>query len=555
MIKKIFFTFYILIFCASFQNVARAQAQDPLNAPLPQAPFSPGVPGGLQNPAGLPRTTMPPVSSRPQPPGPGNTNIVEKPAKGDERPNGKRIRRHLNLVVGITHDEELRIPDVPLTILGRTQMISLSRIEGTDYFRIFPVSEGNGIVTLLNKKTGQVLVELRFVIRDDSVERMMREVQAMLSDIEGIEFKIVNGVILLDGYVLIPRDLMRIGQVLTMWPPDKVKSLVTLSPIARKKIVEFISNDVNNPEVKISALGDYIKLEGQVNNLAEKERIMRIVSLYMPDVVVEKAPDPNGMITIRGRKNDGRIEDLIVDLITIKTSEEKVEPPPKMIQVVAHFVKFSDSYLRSFNFSFAPVFSARAGTNQQPPTTTIDSTIQLLNNLLPKLNWAKTHGYAKILDTASILVQDRVPGSIDRNVASTVLVAGQNGALQADPSQQARVALSVTPSIKSERSGLVELRNLNVTVSSPAQSEATTTAVNTTISVRDRQSAAFGGILKKDSDTNFGNPLKPDAIITLEASKSYARKNSQFVVFVTPIIKSSASAGVEQVKKKFRLRD
>ena len=30
---------------------------------------------------------------------------------------------------------------------------------------------------------------------------------------------------------------------------------------------------------------------------------------------------------------------------------------------------------------------------------------------------------------------------------------------------------------------------------------------------------------------------------------------SQFVVFVTPIVKTSASSGSEQIKKKFRLRD
>lgn len=471
----------------------------------------------------------------------GSTSVVDN----------RRIRRFLGLVVGVSHDEELRIPARELQLAGRTELIQLDRIQNTDIFRIIPQKAGNGIVSIKDKQTGQTYVEMRLDVRDDSLEKVMREVQGMLADIEGIEYKIVNGIIYIDGYVLIPRDLLRINQVISIWP-DKVRSLATLSPIARKKIVEFISNDVNNPEVKISAVGDYIKLEGQVASKDEEKRIINLVALYLPELVTEKAPD-NSFVNITGRRT-GRLEDLIINLMTIKPLDEKVEPVPKMIQVVVHFVKFAENYGKSFNFSFAPVISAQAGAGQQGPTTTVGETAQLINNLLPKLNWAKFHGYAKVLDTASILVQDRKEGSIQRTITNTSLVAGANGALQVNPLPPADVSVKVTPTVRSERSGLIELP-LNVSVNSVGKSDATRTLVNTIISVRDRQSAAFGGVIKKDTDTKYGSPATSDAIITLQASKDYNRNNSQFVVFVTPIIKSSASAGVEQVKKKFRLRD
>ncbi len=44
-------------------------------------------------------------------------------------------------------------------------------------------------------------------------------------------------------------------------------------------------------------------------------------------------------------------------------------------------------------------------------------------------------------------------------------------------------------------------------------------------------------------------------IFTLLASKSFRRNQSQFVVFITPVIKSSASSGSERIKAKFRLHD
>jgi pilus assembly protein CpaC len=44
-------------------------------------------------------------------------------------------------------------------------------------------------------------------------------------------------------------------------------------------------------------------------------------------------------------------------------------------------------------------------------------------------------------------------------------------------------------------------------------------------------------------------------VITLNHGKKYEKSNGNFVVFVTPIIKSSASTGVEQIKKKFRMKE
>lgn len=481
----------------------------------------------------------------------------EKTPAGAEKPNGKRIRRHLSLIVGVEHDEEFLIPEIDIVVGGRTEFFDIKRIKGTDYFRVFPKKAGNGITTLKDAKTGQIIVEIRFDIRDDSIEKTLRELQALLADIEGIEFKIVNGAILIDGYVLIPHDLIRIQQMIVPFK-DRVTSLATLSPIARKKIAEFITNDINNPEIKVTAIGDFLKLEGQVNTDGEKKRILQIVSLYIPDMVFDQAPPEGNLIKVVGRKPPNSAADIIIDLITVRRDEEKVEPPPKMIQIVAHFVKFGENYGKSFSFKFSPAVSGQAGAST-PATSTIDSTINLLNNLLPKLNWEKKHGFAKVLDTASILVQDKIRGTISRTISTPgpTLPPAQLGGLAQATSINARVSLGVTPSIKSERSGLIELRQLEVFVSS-ANGEVekqNDVDVKTTISVRDRQSAAFGGVIKKGTETSYGAPADSNALITLNARKSYSRDNSQFVVFVTPIIKSSASSGVEQVKKKFRLKD
>ena len=476
-------------------------------------------------------------------------------------PNKKRIRRHLSLIAGVKHDEEFLIPNVPLNFKGSVELVEMQRIKGTDIFRILPTKEGNGIITVHNKKTGQIFLEIRVDIRKQDVEKNLREIQALLADIEGIEYKIVNSKILLDGFVLLPADLIRIGSVMTQFSPEIVKSLVRLSPLARKKIVEYIARDVNNPEITITTVGDFIKLEGQVNSPEEKSRVADIVNLYLPDIVTDKVAGLEN-VEIKGRRVSGSGESLIINLITVRKQEDKVEPPPKMIQVVLHFVEFSDRYLKNFAFTFSPSLSTISSSAQRAPgaSSTFADSVNLINNLLPKINWARNHGFLRVLDTASVLTQDKNPASITRNFATnpgSTTNGGAPGAAAAPPAgSSGSLNLNVTPTIKSERSGLIEL---NLTVATTPATGATispTTNVTTKISVRDRQSAAFGGIINKKSSNDYGGPTDTNgAIITLNHGKKYEKSNGNFVVFVTPIIKSSASAGVEQIKKKFRMKE
>ena len=184
-----------------------------------------------------------------------------------------------------------------------------------------------------------------------------------------------------------------------------------------------------------------------------------------------------------------------------------------------------------------------------------------ISNLLPKLNWAKEHGHARVLQSSSLIVQDGNPGiinSISRLPYQIVNAEGQ-------PStnfEETGIRTNITPQILGARSDSVQLK-LNFAVKSlvsytDAGPLTSSREIQTVIVVRSGASAAVGGLITNDSGTNY-NKLPPNAsrnpIISLYASKDFRRNQSQFVVFVTPIIKSSASAGSEKIKRKFRLND
>ena len=495
----------------------------------------------------------------------GGTNIKILSAE----PNKRRIRRHLNLIAGMKHDEEISIPEIPLTYKGGgVELVDLQRIKGTDTFRILPTKVGNGIVTIHNKKTGQILVELRVDIRDQTIEKTLRELQALLADIEGIEYKIVNNRIILDGFVLLPKDLKRIGQVIGQFTEggmSNISSLVSLSPLSKKKIVEYIARDINNPEIEVFSIGDFIKLTGYVNSIEEKNRINDVVLLYLPDIVTEKGQENLRNVSLADRKPQTDVGAYVINLIQVRKAEDKVEPPPKMIQVVIHVVEYAERYLKSFNFTFSPSLRSLGEAQTQGQANapgSISELASIVDNLLPKLNWARSHGYVRLLDTASILTQDKNTGKIELRRGFSV----NNGnttttSAQSSNSQSFNLTLNLSsPTIKSERSELVET---GISVSTQAVtpqgqqglSFAPTTEVTTKISVRSRQSAAIAGIISKKSENQFGGPTGAGAIVTLNHGKSFTKNSSNYVLFVTPIIKSSASAGVEQVKKKFRFKD
>ena len=136
--------------------------------------------------------------------------------------------------------------------------------------------------------------------------------------------------------------------------------------------------------------------------------------------------------------------------------------------------------------------------------------------------------------------------------------ASQSTAQGIAPQVEAQVTANITPEIIGDKKDLIKM-NINVNVISPAAGgSATTKSLKTNIHVRDGRSAVIGGlissVLKKDfnkqpaEQINQGLPL-----LNLYSQRGYSTLKSQFVIFITPMIKSSSSLGVERIKRKFKL--
>lgn len=475
-----------------------------------------------------------------------------------EESGGYRDRKFINLTLGIEQDEKLpRLPENVVFKGDFRKIVQADYAKELGILRFTPKAEGFATMTIHNKSNGKVIAEFRIDVKKNKLDKVVREMRALLSDIEGINIKIVNNKVVVDGQILLPKDLARIYNVVQQFG-DQASSLVTLSPLALKKIAEFISRDINNPEIEVRAINDKLVLSGWANDDMEKASAEIIAKTYLPDIVIEAAEE-KGVIKKRKPANDGVIN-------MIKTKEKPAAPPAKMVQVVVHFVELSKDYMKKFNFQFTPSLKSDSSAiafssgGAGGAGGVVSEVAGVIDNLLPKLNWAKSHGFAKVLESTSFIVENGQKGQISQMSKHPFLIAGPDGT-QSTSFQDVGLESIITPSVLGDKSSSVSLtmdfKVSSVTGITAAGPIIAQNAVNTKVTIRDRQSAAVGGLIKNASFTDYNKPTNTPSnpIISLYASKAFSRSQSQFVVFVTPIIKTSASAGAEQIKKKFRLRD
>ncbi|MCB0362173.1 MAG: BON domain-containing protein [Bdellovibrionales bacterium] len=463
--------------------------------------------------------------------------------------------KDLSLSVGVYHDEP--IPNAPANISQSGTFRSKTKVQynpNTKILRFYPRETGVATLMVQNPATGAVLYEFHLDIKKTDLRRVAREIGNLLNDIEGISIKVLNSKVIVDGQILLPRDMARIHTVVKQYG-GAADTLVVLSPIAQRKIAELIERDINNPEITVRAVNGKFILEGFANDRAEKDRAEIISKTYVPDVVVDTAEADKKILP--------RKVDVVINLIKIKPAP--ADEPKKIVQMVVHYVELQKDYTKGFRFQWTPDIGDNSSVNfttgGKSPGGIVSTITGTISNLLPKLNWAKEHGHARILQSSSLIVQDGNPGII--NSISRIPYQVVNSEGQPSTSfEETGIRTNITPAILGVRSDSVQLQ-LNFAVKSLVsytdQGPLTSSReIQTVIVVRSGQSAAVGGLISNESGTNY-NKLPANAsrnpIISLYASKDFRRSQSQFVVFVTPIIKSSASAGSEKIKRKFRLNN
>ena len=460
----------------------------------------------------------------------------------------------LNLSVGIAKDYKLpkEYRKQKLSFEGNYKKFSrIVFFKKKNKIRFKPFKDGLGVM-LIKSRNNEILKRLTIDTKAADFHIIVREVNSLLSTIDGIDIKVLSRKVVIDGQIFLPRDMDRIQAVVQQYNP-RVISLVVFSPDAQNQIARLIQKEIANPAISVKVTNNKFILEGQVATQKEKERAELIANLYTEYDSGEGA----GVASQALKKKEFRRVTNLIQVNAQKPAEEKT----KLIQVTAHYVGLKKDYNKGFLFQWTPIINDNTNlTYQRGVASGLTSTITTtIGNFFPKLNWAKSFGFARVLHNTNIMVEDTKTGTINvtTNIPVTTIGADGNVTTTTAPvTLQTRVTPTIRGAKKQTVSMALALAISNVAGRSNTGAIITSRSINTTLHVLSGQSAVVGGLVSSAIIKDFnrlpqgsgGTPL-----INLVSGKNYDSNQSQFVVFITPKIRSSASIGVERVKRRFHV--
>ncbi len=425
--------------------------------------------------------------------------------------------------------------------------------------RFKPKRKGSTIIRFVNKRDPDLIIkQIKVTVQERNLDRVAKEIKSLLGEIEGIEIKILNNKVIVDGYILLAKDLNRIAMVLEHYDPKQVVSIVRLSPLTRVKIAERIEAQIDDPNIYVEVINDYFILGGNESFSGQKAIAGEYAQALISDILSKPAES-----SVRGGSTIVSVRSPSNPIINnIRLLQKKKPPSKKIIQIVVHYVELSKTYGKGFNFSWAPTFvdtgNLELNGNNVNSSNIIESLSTTISNLLPRLNWARHHGHARILDTMNVTTEEGKKGTVNSEKQISRLQTTEQGGVSPQI-VKANVKTEATPTIDQARPDNIKL-DLNIQIGeisevSAAANTTSTNQVQTVITVRNKRSAAIAGLLRSSSSTAYNKTPNANlnALFRMGASKDLDRSQSQFVIFVTPIIKYNASEGIDHIKRKFRL--
>lgn len=418
---------------------------------------------------------------------------------------------------------------------------------------LFPKTPGTTSLIIFDQKGAQKEV-MTLVVYSTDPERLLKDVQQLLVDVEGITIKRVGQKVIIDGSVLLPSELTRIQKVTEN--TNLIVSLVTINPDTEKLLSKRIEREIGMDEVTVRSVKGKILLEGEVYSQESKSKAEKIASLYAEHVI--------NTLDVRSVPN----------------------PPTKteIIQVSAHFVEVAKNFSRNFNFRWNPV--PQVGVNASyriNPVSGSDnftgSVTGTAADLLPKLNYFKALGVARVLENPTVSVKSADTATIESGTRVGFPIVQPNGAVSLE-FQNIGTLLKITPYAKGTDIDM----QIQVKVSSLGSPDVnggvaiSQNSIETSQLVRSGESVVIGGLIRNSfrqsldrppngadssssgsstttptSTDTFVDPFPLGSLFTLFKSSDVSKQRSQFMIFITPTIVKQSKDANKELKDSFNL--
>jgi Flp pilus assembly secretin CpaC len=434
--------------------------------------------------------------------------------------------------------------------VGDPNVVNFKADRKKNRITLFPKNPGTTSMIIFDQKGGQKEV-LSLVVYSTDPERLEQDVKQLLVDIEGITIKRVGQKIIIDGSVLLPSELSRIQKVTDN--TNLIVSLVTMNPDTERLLAKRISKEIGMDEVNVRSVKGKILLEGEVYSPESKIKAEKIASLYATNII--------NALEVRSVSN----------------------PPIRKdtIQVTAHFVEVAKNFSKNFNFKWSPI--PQVGVNASyriNPVSGSDSFTGALTgtatDILPKLNYFKALGIARVLENPTVSVKSGDTATIESGTQIGFPVIQPNGSAAME-FKDVGAMLKIKPYAQGSDIDL----EIQVEMSSLGSPEVdggvaiSRNSIQTTQLVRSGESVVIGGLIRNSyrqsldrpppnsgtsssstpsaSQDTFVDPFPMGSLFTLFKSTDESKRRSQFMIFITPSILKFSKDANKELKDSFNL--
>lgn len=415
-------------------------------------------------------------------------------------------------------------------IAQSSDIVKVVALRDTQQILIAGRSEGSTNLLVYDQK-GALRDEFEVVVIPANLSRVMRNVDELLEDIEGISFKIINDRVYIQGEVSLDEELQRVNDLAEREP--LVESMVTLSPVAQRLIAGLIEQEIGEPGIRARLVNNQIILEGVAHSEAQKNRAEAIARAYHPQVVN------------------------VLDLREV----DRIPGRERTVVVIVHFVEMAKSLTQTWGISWTPLalqsadlFFQRDYADAQ--WTTTGYATATLGAFLPRLEQARTSGYARVLENPTISVKSGDTAEIFAGAEYPFLVS--QGLFNTVEFRDVGIKLNVTPFAHGNDVDMdiaVEVTSLGEIAPNGLQA-IDKSNLHTTQFCRSGESIVLGGLQRVQDAVDYNRVPSSSvegALYTLYRNKSYKKSKSQFLVFLTPQIHETSSNANREIKDQFHL--
>lgn len=424
--------------------------------------------------------------------------------------------------------------------IGNSSTANITPMRGKREILVFGTRPGINSIIIFDTR-GNRRDEYEIQVLSENLERAIKNIRALLGDIEGLRFRIVSDKILIEGEVFLEDEIRRVNAVAEKNP--SVIQNVTLSPVTQRILASTIEKEIGRPDITVRPLRNQILLEGTVYSETAKARAEAIARAYSSNVV---------------------------NVLEVRQADR---PPSrdKTIVLIAHYVNLSKSLLNSWGVEWRPLslqnghltdVQLDGNFDLEDNTFTTVNGVEISTNaaiIIPKIERARSSGYARVLENPTVSVKSGESVSMFSGLQYPYPVSTQGGGVSIEW-KDIGIKMDATPWAQGDSVDVklkVEVTDLGQISNSNGDPAIDTARIETRQYCKSGESIVIGGLSRLSDGVIYNRPPEddPGAIIHLYKNRQYVKSKSQFLVFVTPQIHETSSTANKEIQEKFNLKE